>query len=206
LGLLLLWLLVVATLQVEGAPDSTHPIVQVPLFDCKEAQDELIPTYPTPLVVLVSGCSMSSAAGALSKRLLKAHGVAIADKTQLGSWEVLKVTTTNPCRHRGYWNNRTQQQVTETAHTSQMLANLVATAASNSTALVTKFSSFHSAEAAAFVRRFTRAGNPPRFVKWTRGNVLDRLVCNIKDCFGKKPNAPWDTREKGGAGKFLLLR
>ena len=168
-GLLLLWLLVVATLQVEGAPDSTH------LFDCKEAQDELIPTYPTPLVVLVSGCSMSSTAGNLSKRLLKAHGVAIADKTQLGGWEVL--TSKNPCRQ---------------PDASQMLANLVATAASQNMAILIKLHDGQIAE--AFVRRFTRARNPPRFVKWTRENRLDHLVCGIRDCF-----------QGGGAGKFPLL-
>jgi hypothetical protein len=198
--MLLLWLL--AVLQGEGAPDSTYPRVQVPLLGCKEAQDELIPTYPTPLFVLVSGCSMSSAAGLLSKRLLKAHGVAIADKTQLPDWEVLKAKKPNSCRHRGYWNNRLQQEVPKTApwpDTSQMLANLVATAASNNTTLVAKFDAGHlSAEAAAFVKRFTRAGTPPRFVTWTRENRLDHLVCKIKDCFqgGKRP---------GGAGKFPLL-
>ena len=184
---------------MEGAPDSTH------LFDCKEAQDELIPTYPTPLVVLVSGCSMSSAAGQLSRRLLKAHGVAIADKTQLGGWEVLKVKANlpNPCRHRGYWNNRTQQQVTETApwpDASQMLANLVATAASQNMTILIKLNGngkITDHGAAAFVRRFTRARNPPRFVKWTRENRLDHLVCSIKDCF--------QGGKGGGAGKSPLL-
>ena len=176
-GLLLLWLLVVATLQVEGAPDSTH------LFDCKEAQDELIPTYPTPLVVLVSGCSMSSAAGQLSRRLLKAHGVAIADKTQLGGWEVL--TSKNPCRQ---------------PDASQMLANLVATAASQNMTILIKLNGngkITDHGAAAFVRRFTRARNPPRFVKWTRENRLDHLVCSIKDCF--------QGGKGGGAGKSPLL-